>query len=309
MDAFCAVLAIALALKVLAPGTLATPAVSAWTTVFVAICVQAAPYLVLGVTVSTAIAVFVPSEFFQRALPGRPEFAVPIAGLAGVALPGCECGSVPVAASLMERGVARGPAVAFLLSAPAINPVVLVATAVAFPGHPIVVAARATGSLLTSVLVGWIWQRFGRDSPLPRRLGGHLAGGRWERARAVASHDVTQAIGFLTIGAAAAATLNVSVPRSFLAHFGHSDLIAVPALSLLAIVVAVCSEADAFVAASLTQFSLTARLAFMVVGPAVDVKLIAMQLGTFGGQFTARFAPLTAVTAALAAAAVGIMLL
>jgi uncharacterized membrane protein YraQ (UPF0718 family) len=209
----------------------------------------------------------------------------------------------------MERGVARGPAVAFLMSAPAINPVVLVATAVAFPGHPVVVIARAAGSFLTAVLVGWIWQRLGRDSPLRNRLGEELPGGAWERARAIASHDVTQAIGFLTVGAAAAATLNVSVPRSFLGHFAHTDLIALPALSLLAIVVAVCSEADAFVAASLTQFSLTARLAFMVVGPAVDVKLIAMQVGTFGRKFTEHFAPLAAVTAALSAGLIGTLLL
>ena len=33
------------------------------------------------------------------------------------------------------------------------------------------------------------------------------------------------------------------------------------------------------VAASLREFSLTARLVFLVVGPAVDVKLIAMQRG------------------------------
>ena len=65
------------------------------------------------------------------------------------------------------------------------------------------------------------------------------------------------------------------------------------ALAALAVVMAICSEADAFVAASLTQFSLTARLAFMVVGPMVDVKLIALQAGTFGGRFALRFAPLT----------------
>ena len=58
---------------------------------------------------------------------------------------------------------------------------------------------------------------------------------------------------------------------------------------------AICSEADAFIAASLTQFSMTARLAFMVVGPMVDVKLIALQTGTFGGRFAVRFAPLTFV--------------
>jgi uncharacterized membrane protein YraQ (UPF0718 family) len=72
---------------------------------------------------------------------------------------------------------------------------------------------------------------------------------------------------------------------------------------------AICSEADAFVAASLTQFSLTSRLAFMVVGPMVDVKLIALQAGTFGGRFALRFAPLTFAVAAGSAILVGWWLL
>jgi hypothetical protein len=72
---------------------------------------------------------------------------------------------------------------------------------------------------------------------------------------------------------------------------------------------AICSEADAFVAASLTQFSMTSRLAFMVVGPMVDVKLITLQAGTFGSRFAARFAPLTFVVAVSSAALVGWWLL
>jgi uncharacterized membrane protein YraQ (UPF0718 family) len=74
-------------------------------------------------------------------------------------------------------------------------------------------------------------------------------------------------------------------------------------------VMAICSEADAFVAASLTQFSLSARLAFMVVGPMVDVKLIALQAGTFGGRFALRFAPLTLAVAVASALLVGWWLL
>jgi uncharacterized protein len=72
---------------------------------------------------------------------------------------------------------------------------------------------------------------------------------------------------------------------------------------------AICSEADAFVAASLTQFSLTARLAFMVVGPMVDVKLVALQAGTFGRAFAGWFAPLTFVVCVAASTAVGWLLL
>jgi uncharacterized membrane protein YraQ (UPF0718 family) len=309
VDVLCLVLVSALAVKLFAGRLLSTSAVSAWATVFVAICVQAAPYLVLGVAVSTGIAVLVPAGFFRRALPASPVLAVPMAGLAGVALPGCECGSVPVAAGLMQRGVPRGPAVAFLLSAPAINPVVLVATAVAFPGHPRVMLARAVASLLTAWVVGWLWQRLGRGIPVPDRFAALAGHSRLARMRIIAGHDLAQAIGYLTVGAAAAASLNVAVPRGWLTGLAGTELLAVPALAVLAVLLAVCSEADAFVAASLIQFSLTARLAFMVVGPAVDVKLMAMQAGTFGRRFAVRFAPVTLLTAVLAATLVGRWLL
>jgi uncharacterized protein len=109
------------------------------------------------------------------------------------------------------------------------------------------------------------------------------------------------------VGAAAAATLQVLVPRSLVLAVADHPLLAVLALGGLAVLLAICSEADAFVAASLREFSLTARLVFLVVGPAVDVKLIAMQSGLFGRRFAARFAPLTfvvAVVCALAAAQV-----
>ena len=92
-------------------------------------------------------------------------------------------------------------------------------------------------------------------------------------------------------------------------HVASNLLLSVVVLGLLAVLLAICSEADAFVAASLTQFSLTARLAFMVVGPIVDVKLIALQAGTFGPKFAVRFAPATFVVALLASLLVGWWLL
>jgi uncharacterized membrane protein YraQ (UPF0718 family) len=308
-DIFCALLVLAVVARLAFSSALSTPAVAAWTTVFAAICIQASPYLALGVLLSTVIAVFVPPAFFTRALPRRSALAVPVAGLAGIALPGCECGSVPVASSLLQRGVARGPAVAFLLSAPAINPIVLVATSVAFPGQPRVVLARFLGSLATSLVVGWTWQRLGRGVPPPVRRFVAEHDSPWQRARLTAVHDLGQALGLLVIGAASAAFLNVTVPRTWLDHLARTDVGGVITLSVLAVLLAVCSEADAFIASSLTQFSLTARLAFMVVGPAVDVKLIAMQIGTFGRRFAVRFAPLTLVVAATAAGTVGALFL
>jgi len=185
---------------------------------------------------------------------------VPVAAVAGAALPGCECGSVPIARRLVNHGVAPAAAPTFLLSAPAINPIVLVATAVAFPGRPEVVVARLVASLLAATVVGLVWSRIGRGETLARARRTHTHEGRpLDVLAATAQHDLLQAGGFLIIGAATAATLQTAVPRSFLDTVAGSGVVAVVALAGLAVVMAICSEADAFIAASLTQFSLSAR--------------------------------------------------
>lgn len=290
---------------------LATPAVQTWSTVFVAISVQALPFLVLGTLLSAAITAFVPPSMFTKVLPKRQALAVPVAGAAGAILPGCECASVPVASGLMARGVAPAAALAFLLSSPAINPIVLTATAVAFPKQPEMVFARFVASLGTAVLMGWLWARFGRPEWIRtiRRPHDHGGSGKWENFRLALQHDFLHAGGFLVVGALTAATLNVTVPKHVIDAVSGSPWFAVLALAFLAVVLAVCSEADAFVAASLLGFSPTAKLAFMVVGPMVDVKLIALQSGTFGRGFAARFSSATFVVAIVASYVVGWWLL
>jgi len=301
------------AVLVVVGRSLDDPAVQAWRTVCLAVTVQALPFLLLGTALSGAINAFVPARVFQRVLPKRPALAVPVAGAAGVVLPGCECASVPVANSLIGRGVTPAAAFAFLLSAPAVNPVVLTATAVAFPGRPEMVLARLAASLVTAAAMGWLWLWLGREEwlrPRTDRPAGHVPGhSRFQEFRRGFQHDFLHAGGFLVVGAMAAATFNVAVPRSVLDAFAGSPWLSVLFLALLAIVLAVCSEADAFVAASLSGFSPVARLAFMVVGPMVDLKLIALQAGTFGRAFAVRFSAATAVVAVVCSAVIGGVLL
>jgi uncharacterized membrane protein YraQ (UPF0718 family) len=302
---------VALSTRGMLRGSLNPVALRTWTTVFVAIVAQALPFLVLGVLVSGAITALVSPLVLERLLPRSPVLAVPGAALAGAALPGCECASVPIAGRLCARGVQPAAAVAFMLAAPAVNPIVLVATAVAFPGQPRMVLARFLGSLLTSITVGLVWSRVGGEAWVERaraRVGG-AGGPGWLAFSSAARHDLWDAGGWLVVGAAAAATLQVVVPRSLLLAVADHPALSVLALGGLAVLLAICSEADAFVAASLREFSLTARLVFLVVGPAVDVKLIAMQTGVFGRRFAARFAPLTFVVAVVWAVVVGRVLL
>lgn len=281
-------------------------------TVFCGVFVQAVPFLALGVVVSGLIAVFVSPERLARWLPRRPAVAVLAAGVGGAALPGCECGSVPVARRLFGEGGATGAAaLTFMLAAPAINPVVLVATAVAFPGAPRMVLARMGASLLTAVIMGWAWSRWGRPEWITRRLPppGARTESRWVVFAEAARHDFLQAASYLVLGAAAAAALHVVVPPWVFAHLAADLILGVAVMATLAVVLALCSEADAFVAASMTMVPLLPRLVFLVVGPAVDVKLFAMQAGMFGRAFATRFAPCTFLVAVASACAIGLLVL
>jgi uncharacterized membrane protein YraQ (UPF0718 family) len=285
------------------------PVLQNWTTVFLSVVLQALPFLVLGVVLSAVISVAVPKAWLARALPAGARRTVPSAALAGVMLPGCECSSVPVAGRLISRGVPEAAALTFLLAAPAVNPVVVVATAVAFPGRPAMVGARFVASLVTAIVVGIIWSRLPdrgwlrQPEPPAEDVRGLSA------IAGTATHDFLQAGGFLVVGAALVASLQTLAPTGWLAGLGGSGVPALLTMGALAFALAVCSEGDAFVAAAFTQFSLTSRLAFLVVGPMVDIKLVLLQAGTFGRRFSARFAPLTFFTALIVSALVGWVLL
>ncbi|WP_019925890.1 permease [Nocardia sp. BMG111209] len=307
-------LAVGLALgPVLSRWLAGAPRVQTGITIFTGVFVQAVPFLVLGVLISGAIAAFVSPEILRKLLPRNESAAVVVAGAAGVALPGCECGVVPVSRRLMDQGAPSAAAFAFLLSAPAVNPVVLVATAVAFPGQPGMVAGRFTGSLATAFVMGWLWARFGRPEWFSVQPRGHehRAPGRsrWVIFSEAARHDFLQAAAFLVIGAAAAAALHVLVPAQWYRSLAGQPVLSVLVLALLAVVLALCSEADAFVASSMSSLPLLPRLVFLVVGPAVDVKLFAMQAGTFGRRFALRFAPATFVVAVVCGTVAGLIFL
>ena len=314
LEVLCGVLVLALVGQQWLADQLDVPAIQTGATVFVAVCVQALPFLVVGVLISGAIAAFVSADLLRRLLPRRAALAVPVAGVAGVALPNCECAAVPVARRLIQQDVPASVAVTFLLAAPAVNPIVLVATAVAFPGEPRVVLARFLGSMVTAVVMGWLWARFGRMEWFAERALRRLPEPREQRDRwavffETARQDLVDAGGFLVVGGLTAAVLNVVVPRSWVTTLGEQLLLGIVVMAVLAVVLALCSEADAFVVASLSTMPLLPRLVFLVVGPAIDIKLFALQAGTLGRRFATRFAPTTFVVAILSAVAVGIVVL
>ncbi|MGL6236413.1 MAG: permease [Segniliparus sp.] len=290
----------------------AHPALSTAATVFSGIFVQAVPFVALGVVVSALIAALLPGDRLRELLPARQNARVLAAGLAGIGLPACECASAPIAGRMLASGTGRGAAIAFLLAAPAINPVVIAATLVAFPDRPQMALARFGASLLVAWLVGLAFVKKDADGQPAHGAArdGHDHGGggsRLDRFLEAAQADLLSSGSFLVVGAGFAAVAHVLVPASWLVALGGNLVPAVAAMAVFAVVLSVCSEADAFVAASFTTMPSTAQLVFLVVSPMVDLKLVAMHVGLFGAKFTLRLDAVVFATAVALATATGLV--
>jgi len=269
----------------------------AFVLVFASIAVEALPFVLLGALVSAAIEVFVPERALHRiaALPVRLQVPGAIAG--SLAFPVCECGSVPVARRLIARGMHPSAGLAFMLAAPVVNPVVLLSTAVAYQGRDAaaMVAGRAGLGLLCAVVVAWaVGGGRGGDVLRARAVAGvargHSHAGEG-RLRAFAGHvgaDLVFMGRFVVLGAGIAALLQVLVPQSLVSGVLLSPLVGSLVLMVLAVMLSLCSEADAFVAVSFTQFTPGAQLSFLTLGPVIDAKLALLYAASFGWAFVGR---------------------
>jgi uncharacterized membrane protein YraQ (UPF0718 family) len=267
-------------------GNLSIPEVSNFLLVFGSLLVEAVPFILLGAIVSAAIEVFVPGRYFERLarLPGTLQ--LPASGLAGFAFPVCECGSVPVARRLAQKGLSPASAITFMLAAPIVNPVVIASTFVAYRGReslwPMVLGRTSLG-LLCAIAVGWVVGS--RRSDLVPAADAddldHAHGGRQASFFGHLAGDFVFMGRYLVVGAAVAAALQTFVPQSIIGSIAGTPVIDLLAMMGLAFLLSLCSESDAFVAASFVQFGVGAQLAFLVFGPLLDTKLTFLYSGTF----------------------------
>jgi uncharacterized protein len=270
--------------------------------IFSSIVVEALPFILLGALVSAAIAIYVPNRFFER-IAGLPVgLQVPGAALGGLAFPVCECGSVPVARRLMLRGVHPAAGIAFMLSSPVMNPIVLASTWVAYSGRGLgleMVLGRAGFGLLLAALIGLVIGRTGAGQLLrPRTQDRHAHHGHDHgeedgvpRREQFLEHLATDFLfmgKFIVLGAALAAVMQTLIPQDIVSGVADSTLLAPLALMGLAFMLSLCSEADAFVGVSFTAFTPGSQLAFLVFGPMIDTKLTLLYGATFRGRFALR---------------------
>lgn len=278
---------------------------STFSTIVTGILMQAFPFMLIGVLVSAGMHVFVPDGWMVKIFPTRHGVGFLTAMFAGVLFPVCECAIVPVMARLVKKGVSPAIAVTFMLSAPIINPIVIMATLYAFPGQPRVALYRVCFGLGIALLTGLALLLTGGAQAgilLPETGAEDACGccghgcdehGHKEKLpdklRELFLHAGDEFFGagkYLVVGAFLTGLFHVLMPENAVKSLGAQNAASLAFMMAAAFLFSACSTSDAFIARSfVSRISMGAILGFLVFGPMLDVKNILMLFASFQKRF------------------------
>ncbi len=279
------------------------PAVQSVNMVFIGIALQAIPFLLIGSFVSALLQIYVPDDVLVRFFTRHKALGFPLAALLGFFFPICDCGIVPVASRLTQKGVPLPHAVIFMLAAPAVSPVTILSTLVAFPGQPSYALLRVLSGMLVALLAGVVLNLArvkAGDVLLPGAAASCACSvdtvpckTRTEQIFVLTGREFISMGKYIVIGALSCAVLQQVLPASLFQRKGASVFFPILLMLFLAFFMSVCSTANAFIGRSfLNVFPAAAVLAFVVMGPMLDLSNLFMLTGTFRKSFVIRLAGL-----------------
>lgn len=285
---------------------------------FLSIVLEGAPFILLGTLISGFIDAYLPPGLIDKWLPKNRVLAVILSGLLGAIFPVCECAVVPVIRRLIRKGLPVSCAITYMLSAPIINPIVVVSTMKAFStsvgqfslrqteavvaqGPLFMTSSRLLIAFLVTVTIGLVVLKFRNQSllragVLPRHsdlgpnedeaspAGGSPRADRLVLAMRTTMRDFLETAMYFTIGVAITSVFRAYVTEDLIILFNQNEPTGIGLMMVLAFVLSLCSTSDAFIAANF-PVPQSAKLAFLVFGPMMDVKLVFMYLSVFKSRF------------------------
>lgn len=278
--------------------------------IFLSIVIEALPFVLLGCIISGALHVYLTPERVKKFLPNNKFLSILVGSTMGIFFPSCECGIVPIVNQFVRKKVPTYTAFAFMLTAPIINPIVLFSTFIAFGNSWKFALLRAVGSLLVAVVVG-SWLAYFYKQPIlneeglraiqevPYQQDHHEKTSRIHAISHVLDHSLDEFFDtgrYLMIGALLSASMQTYLPTKWILTLGSTKLLAIFVMILLAIILSLCSEADAFIGSSLLSlFGQAPVIAFLVFGPMVDIKNLLMMKRYFNTRFIISMVGLVAI--------------
>jgi uncharacterized membrane protein YraQ (UPF0718 family) len=273
-------------------------------TIFLGIVIEAIPFILLGVFVSALIQIYVKEDTIQRYLPKNAYAALLPAAVLGAIFPICECAIVPIVRRLIKKGMPLHVGVVFLVAAPILNPIVAASTYFAFRTDLTVLYARMGLAFILSIVIGGLLYVMFKNSDQLKWTKEELVGrvpaqsdmelkpkmNRLKQTLYHASDEFFLMGKYLIAGAFIAALFQTFLDRNILVTIGSNEWSSTGVMMAFAFILSLCSEADAFVAASFgSTFTTGSLIAFLVYGPMLDLKNTIMLFAFFKSKFVLAF--------------------
>lgn len=283
-----------LTVAILNSGRTPSTIIQIFTTRFLGIFIEAAPFLLLGTLTSGLIEAFIRPSDIARWMPKNRILSTIGGAFMGLVFPVCECGVVPVVRRLFTKGLPVSVGISFLLAAPFMNPIVFASTYIAF-GFGTIFIARFTITAIVAITVGLVFALNAKPHEvlLPASLldADELTGipeprpKFWQgmgQSMTIASSEFFEMGRYLVIGCLLAAAMQTLVNQQDLLAVGQGAVISVLVMQGFAFLLSVCSTVDSFLAlAFVNTFTTGSIVAFLSFGPMVDIKSMMMFLGVF----------------------------
>ncbi len=256
---------------------------------------ESIPFVILGVILSVVIQKYISKDIFYRYLPKQGWLKRPLLSMFGVFLPVCECGNIPLARGFIQKGLKPGEVLTFLFAAPIINPITIYTTSIAFSSEPQIVFIRVLAAFVIANFVGFMFSKSKQKELLTPdfnktcELHNHE---NTKKSKNIASQIINISSDFreellklmpaLVAGSLVAGLIQTMIPRNFLLTVSSEPVLAILAMLLLAFVISICANVDAFFALSLSNiFPSSAIVAFLVFGPMIDIKILSLLSTTY----------------------------
>lgn len=282
-------------------------------TLFLGLMIEAFPFIVLGVTISTLIALYIKEDKILKYLPKNRFVSHAVIGFFGMFIPVCECGNIPVARRLIMKKFSVSEATTFLLAAPIVNPITFITTLEAFNIDKNIAIMRVVFGYIIAFIIGLIisykknQNSFLKEEFFTEICDTHDHEHDKYRGWEIFQREFMGVFRLLFIGAIIASLTQSLIPREFLNTIGSHMILSIFAMIFLGLVVSMCSNVDAFFALSYsTTFTLGSLMAFMVFGPMIDIKIISMLKNTFKSRFLVWLSVAVTISAVLVGIGVNI---
>lgn len=269
-----------------------------WFAIFISIIIEALPFVLLGTILSGIIEVFITPDIVNKFLPKNKFLRVLFGTFVGFVFPSCECGIIPIINRFLEKKVPSYTAVPFLATAPIINPIVLFATYSAFGNSIRFLILRFVGATIVAIALGVMLAFLVDDNILkedakPTHFHDYSDKKWYQKIFLALAHAIDEFFDtgrYLVFGTLIASAMQIYLPTRVLTTIGHSPITAILVMMLLAFILSLCSETDAFIGASLlSTFGIAPVMAFLLIGPMIDIKNLMMMVNSFKTRFIVQF--------------------